>query len=209
MLLTLPRKAGFSASSASRGSSSILDDQLQRSIRNPLRLMASSRRSANTSGGAVLHNTFYQKYAKICCAQMLHHNTFVAAGRLNPDSREAKLVQARCQSSPARQSVGDLPAFGTTVNRNLELRLRRINTRCRYVKLRHLLRPYLVKRTKLYRQPSASDEVLTRSRYRAAKRRQGRLDPSPRPAAGHPQAIPLANPRYRGLTRGRRYAGVA
>src|SRR5262249_16880853 len=58
----------------------------------------------------------------------------------------------------ARQRVGELPALGSTVNRDVEFEFGGIDSRRRYVSLRHLLRPCLVKRTRLFRQPSGSDE---------------------------------------------------
>ena len=55
--------------------------------------------------------------------QMLHDAAFIAAGRLDTDARHAGLGQVGQQSAPARQSVGDLPAFGPAMNRNIEFAL--------------------------------------------------------------------------------------
>src|ERR1700733_4558031 len=99
-----------------------------------------------------------QQHGKAGRSQMLHHATLIAASRLDPDPRDAGVGQVCCQSAPARQSIGDLPTFGSTVNRDVELGLGCIDPSRRYVSLCHLRRPCLVKRTKLFRQPSGSDE---------------------------------------------------
>src|ERR1700693_5034904 len=75
------------------------------------------------------------------------------------------------QGTPAGQGVGNLPAFGSIVNRNVELSFGCIDSSCRYVSLRHLLRPCLVKRTKLFRQPSGSDEGAGAITLRGSQKR--------------------------------------
>src|ERR1700682_2650062 len=76
------------------------------------------------------------------------------------------------------QSVGDLPAFGSTVNRDVEFEFGRIDSSRRCDRLCHLPRPCLVKRTKLLRHPSGSDEgadaITLRGQPKAA---QGGCDP--------------------------------
>src|SRR5262245_17657619 len=89
---------------------------------------------------------------------MLSHSTLIAAARLDPDARDAGLGQFRTQMSPATQRILHLPALGPTMNRNVQLVLGRIDARHRHANLRHLRRPCLVKRTRLFRQPSGSDE---------------------------------------------------
>src|SRR4051812_24090837 len=140
-------------------------------------------------GAAQLHPTerfdldwLQHQHSKTCRAQMRHHTTFIAASRLYPDARDASLDQACCQSAPAGQRVRDLPAFGSTVNRNVELGLRRIDSCRRYVNLRHLPRPCLVKRTKLFRQPSGSDEGADAITLRGSQKRL-RADTIRSPAA--------------------------
>ena len=54
---------------------------------------------------------------------MLDHAAFITARRLDADARHAGLGQIRCQSTPTGQSVGNLPAFGSTMNRNVEFEL--------------------------------------------------------------------------------------
>src|SRR3978361_1659995 len=86
------------------------------------------------------------------------HIAFITAGSLDTDPGNASLGQVGCQNTPARKRISDLPAFGAIVNRDIELCLGRIDSCRRCVSLCHLPRPCLVKRTKLFRQPSGSDE---------------------------------------------------
>src|SRR5260370_42504287 len=89
---------------------------------------------------------------------MLHHAALVPTRRLDTDAGDTSLGQVSRQHAPARQGVGDLPAFGSIVNRDIKFSFGRIDSGRCYVNLRHLPRPCLVKRTKLFRQPSGSDE---------------------------------------------------
>src|SRR5450755_1387606 len=89
---------------------------------------------------------------------MLHHAAFIAARRLDADTGDTDFGQVGRKGAPAGQSVGDLPAFGSFVNRDVEFELGGIDSSRRYASLCHLPRPCLVKRTKLFRQPSGSDE---------------------------------------------------
>jgi hypothetical protein len=85
---------------------------------------------------------------------------------------------------PRWTTVLALPASGSTVNRDVELEFGCIDSSRRYVSLCHLRRPCLVKRTKLFRQPSGPMKVLARSRYGAAKSGSGRVrSDRQRPAA--------------------------
>src|SRR5664279_1429610 len=89
---------------------------------------------------------------------MLHHAAFITTGRLDADACHASLEEVGRKGAPAGQRVGDLPALGSTVNRDVEFKFGGIDSSRRYVSLCHLRRPCLVKRTKLFRQPSGSDE---------------------------------------------------
>src|ERR1700687_1275627 len=80
----------------------------------------------------------------------------------------ARLVTSARQPG---QSVGDLPAFGSTVNRDVEFEFGRIDSSCRCDRLCHLPRPCLVKRTKLFRQPSGSDEGADAITLRGSQKR--------------------------------------
>src|ERR1700712_4044755 len=98
------------------------------------------------------------QHVKACSAQMLHHATFIPAGRLDADACHADLGQIAGKNSPARQGGCDLPTLGSIMNCDVEFSLGRIDSSRRYDSLCHLRRPCLVKRTKLFRQPSGSDE---------------------------------------------------
>src|SRR5450432_206155 len=103
-------------------------------------------------------NRLQQQYSEACRLQMFYHATFVTAGSLNTDTRHTSLGQVAGQTAPAGQSVGNPPSLGSPVNRDVKLELGSIDSCRRYVSLCHLRRPCLVKRTKLFRQPSGSDE---------------------------------------------------
>src|SRR6202162_5241167 len=75
------------------------------------------------------------------------------------------------QGTPAGQGVGNLPAFGSIVNRNVELSFGCIDSSCRYVSLCHLPRPCLVKRTKLCGHPPGTDEGPDAMPLRGSKKR--------------------------------------
>src|SRR5882757_11335964 len=113
---------------------------------------------------------------------MRHHPAFITARRLDTDARHAGLGQVGCKGAPARQSVGNLPALGSTVNRDVEFEFRRIDSSRRYVSLCHLRRPCLVKRTRLFRQPSGSDEGADAITLRGSQKRL-RADSIRSPAA--------------------------
>ena len=98
------------------------------------------------------------QHSKACRLQMLYHAALIAAGRLDADACHAGLGQVAGQSAPARQSVDNLPVFGSTVHRDVEFEFGSIDSSRHYASLCHLRRPCLVKRTKLFRQPSGSDE---------------------------------------------------
>ena len=87
-----------------------------------------------------LHRLQHQDH-EARCPQMLHHAAFVAAGCLDTDASDAGLGQVGDEQAPARQSVGDLPAFSSTVNCDVEFRFGCIDSSRRYVSLRHLPRP--------------------------------------------------------------------
>ena len=69
-----------------------------------------------------LHRLQHQ-HDEACRAQVLHYAAFVPARRLDADATDASLGQVGRQHAPARQSVGDLPAFGSPVNRDVEFEL--------------------------------------------------------------------------------------
>ena len=154
------RKVRLSASSASRGSGAILGRSMRgRASRDQHRI------ERIVLGPSQMHpakrldlDRLQHQHGEARRAQMLHHAAFVAARRLDADARHAGLGQVGRKSAPARQSVVDLPAFGPTVNRDVEFGFGRIDSSRRCVSLCHLPRPCLVKRTKLFRQPSGSDE---------------------------------------------------
>src|SRR3978361_1285315 len=89
---------------------------------------------------------------------MVHPTTPLTPRRRHTKACHAGLGQVGCQAAPPWQSVGDLPTFGSTMNRDVEFKLGGIDSCRRYASLCHLRRPCLVKRTKLFRQPSGSDE---------------------------------------------------
>src|SRR4051794_1032078 len=89
---------------------------------------------------------------------MLHHTAFVTAARLDANACCAGTGEVGGELTPARQRIGDLPTFGAAMERNVELEFGRIDSSRRRDSLRHLRRPCLVKRTRLFRQPSGSDE---------------------------------------------------
>src|SRR5450631_3633990 len=113
---------------------------------------------------------------------MLHHAAFIAARRLDADTGDTDFGQVGRKGAPAGQSVGDLPTFGSTVNRDVEFKFGGIDSSRRYVSLCHLRRPCLVKRTKLFRQPSGSDEGAGAITLRGSQKRL-RADSIRSPAA--------------------------
>src|SRR5450631_828813 len=102
---------------------------------------------------------------------MLHHAAFIAARRLDADTGDTDFGQVGRKGAPAGQSVGDLPTFGSTLNRDVEFELGGIDSSRRYASLCHLRRPCLVKRTKLFRQPSGSDEGAGAITLRGSQKR--------------------------------------
>src|SRR5258705_9969052 len=118
------------------------------------------------------------QHGEASSTQMFHDATLIPAGRLDADARDVGPGQIGRKGAPAGQSVGDLPTFGSTVNRDIKLGFGRIDSSLRHVSLCHLLRPRLVKRTKLFRQPSGSDEGADDDHAtRQPKTAQGGLDP--------------------------------
>ena len=54
---------------------------------------------------------------------MLHHAALITTRLLDADAYHACLEQIGRKCAPARQRVGNLPALGSTVNRDVDLSL--------------------------------------------------------------------------------------
>src|SRR5665648_249458 len=54
--------------------------------------------------------------------QVLHYAAFITAGRFDTDAHDADFDQVGRQRSPTRQSVGELPPFGSAMNRDVEFK---------------------------------------------------------------------------------------
>ena len=131
------------------------------------------------------------------CSQMLHHTAFVTARCFDSDTRHASIGQVCDQSAPAQQGTLETCQRSGCDRETAasSLALGCIDSSRRYDSLRHLPRPCLVKRTKLFRQPSGSDEGADDDHAtRQPQTAQGGLDPiaSGLPRGTSPrQAIPL------------------
>ena len=145
--------------------------------------------------GANLDRLQHQN-GKVRRPQMRDHAALIASRRLDADACYAGPRQARGKPPPARRCIIKLPTLVQTIDRDIELGFRGIDSGRHCANLCHLRRPCLVKRTKLFRQPSGSDEGAgddhATEQPQAA---QGGLDPitSRSAADGHPrQSIPFA-----------------
>ena len=134
-----------------------------------------------------------------CRPQMGDHAALVAAGCFDADAHDAGLGEINGKAPPALRRIGDLPTCGLAVDCDIELGFGRIDSGRDRVNLCHLRRPCLVKRTKLFRQPSGSDEGAGDDHAtRQPKAAQGANDPitSRSAADGRPrQSIPFGTGR--------------
>ena len=103
---------------------------------------------------------------------MLHYAALIAAGqpRYRRGSRQPRSYLAVSSRHPANELV-TCQCQVQAMNRDIELKFGCIDSSRRCVTLCHLLRPCLVKRTKLFRQPSGSDEGAGAITLRGSQKR--------------------------------------
>src|SRR4051794_6568539 len=117
------------------------------------------------------------EHTKALLPQMPDHATLVASRGFDADARDADVDQVGGKPPPAAQCIVNLPAFDPAMHRDIELGFGRIDSSRQRANVCHLRRPCLVKRTKLFRQPSGSDEGAGAITLRSSHAAQGGLDP--------------------------------